>query len=101
MEALGGKREWSVYLAHCVDGTLYTGIAKDVAARLARHNKGKGAAYTRTRRPVRLVYAEAGMTLSQALIREALIRRLPRALKQSLAMKAPAAAGRQAWARMK
>ncbi len=80
-------KEWSVYIARCADQTLYTGIAKDVFKRLARHNAGKGAAYTRTRRPVRVVYHAAGLTRSEALIEEARIKSLPRAQKAKLAQK--------------
>ena len=79
-----GKREWSVYVLRCGDGTLYTGIAKDVSARIAKHNLGKGAAYTRTHRPVSLVYSEVKFTRSGALIREAALKRLPRARKEQL-----------------
>ena len=61
--------DWSVYIARCADGSLYTGIAKDVRARLAAHNAGRGAAYTRPRRPLRIVYREEGMTRSAALSR--------------------------------
>ena len=78
------KREWSVYILRCGDGSLYTGIAKDVSARLARHCQGKGAAYTRTHLPVELLYQENRMTRSQALIREAQIKRQPRSVKQKL-----------------
>ncbi|MEK7742888.1 MAG: GIY-YIG nuclease family protein [Elusimicrobiota bacterium] len=79
-----GPKNWSVYIARCVDGTYYTGIAKDVSARLAAHNSGKGAAYTRTRRPVGLAHAEPGMTRSEALVREAQIKRLARERKTEL-----------------
>lgn len=79
-----GPKDWSVYIAECADGTYYTGVAKDVAARLAAHNSGKGAAYTRSRRPVDLVHEEPGMTRSQALVREAQIKRLPRGKKAGL-----------------
>lgn len=79
-----GAREWSVYIVRCRDGSLYTGVAKDVDARVARHNSGKGAAYTRTRRPVELSYREEGFTRSGALVREAQIKRLPRERKQGL-----------------
>jgi putative endonuclease len=68
----------------CGDGSLYTGIAKDVAARLSKHNSGRGAAYTRSRRPVALAYVEPGFTRGQALSREAGIKALPRAEKQRL-----------------
>ena len=79
-----GALEWSVYVLSCGDGSLYTGIAKNVALRLAMHQKGRGAAYTRTHLPVALVYKEEAMTRSQALIREAAIKRLPRAKKKKL-----------------
>ena len=76
--------DWSVYIARCADGSLYTGIAKDVRARLAVHNAGRGAAYTRPRRPLRLIYREDGMTRSAALSREAGIKSLERRDKLSL-----------------
>jgi predicted GIY-YIG superfamily endonuclease len=81
--------EWSVYIVRCADESLYTGIAKNVSARLEAHNKGKGASYTRSRRPVRLIHQEHGMTRSQALVREAAIKSLPRADKQKLARDQP------------
>ncbi|MDE2491420.1 MAG: GIY-YIG nuclease family protein [Elusimicrobia bacterium] len=77
-------RDWSVYIARCADDSLYTGVAKDVSARLAAHNAGRGAAYTRSRRPVRLAYREDGLTRSAALSREAAIKSLPRPEKLSL-----------------
>ena len=73
-----------MYMARCVDDSLYTGIAKDVTARLAAHNAGRGAAYTRARRPVRLVYTEKGFTRSTALSREARIKALDRVDKLAL-----------------
>ena len=79
-----GKREWSVYVLRCGDGSLYTGIAKDVAARLAQHTKGRGAAYTRTHLPVQLVYQKSKFTRSAALVREAQVKRLPRLRKERL-----------------
>lgn len=72
------KKEWFVYIARCADDSLYTGIAKDVAARLEMHNSGRGAAYTRSRRPVALAYVEPGFTRSKALSREAQIKALRR-----------------------
>ncbi|EHJ07791.1 GIY-YIG nuclease family protein [Staphylococcus simiae] len=59
-----------VYIVKCNDGSLYTGYAKDVKARIAKHNDGKGAKYTKTRRPVQLVYHEVYDTKSAALKRE-------------------------------
>ncbi|MCB4755920.1 MAG: GIY-YIG nuclease family protein [Elusimicrobia bacterium] len=79
-----GKRDWNVYVLRCGDGTLYTGVAKDVWARLTQHQKGVGAAYTRTHPPVDLVYKETKLSRSQALIREAAIKRLPRIQKEKL-----------------
>ncbi len=79
-----GKKEWSVYILRCGDQSLYTGIAKDVHLRLAKHQKGKGAAYTRTHLPVTLIYQETKLTRSAALIREAAIKSLPRPRKEKL-----------------
>lgn len=75
---------WSVYMVRCGDDSLYTGIAKDVTARLKKHNAGRGAAYTRSRRPVTLVYRRDGFTRSEALAREAQIKSLPRSEKLRL-----------------
>ncbi len=75
---------WSVYLLRCADGTLYCGIALDVAARLAQHAAGKGAKYTRGRGPLELVYREACATKAEALRRERALKRLKRAAKESL-----------------
>ena len=76
---------WTVYLARCRDGTLYTGITTDPERRLAEHNAGSGAAYTRTRLPVVLVYWEAASDRSSALRREHAIKGLSRAGKEALA----------------
>jgi putative endonuclease len=73
---------WSVYILRCRDGTLYTGIAKNVFARIAQHNRGKGAAYTRGR------LQENSLTHSEALVREAEIKRLSRAEKEGLVLPA-------------
>lgn len=80
-----GPRDWSVYVVRCSDGSLYTGVAKDVAARVAKHNSGKGAVYTRARRPVRLLRREPGMTRSNALAREVRIKALSKPRKEALA----------------
>ncbi len=76
--------DWSVYIVCCKDGSLYTGVAKDVDARIAVHNSGKGAAYTRGRRPVSLRYREDGFTRSTALKREAGIKSLTRSQKEQI-----------------
>jgi predicted GIY-YIG superfamily endonuclease len=67
---------WYVYVLECADGTLYTGVATDVAARVATHNAGKGAKYTRGRRPVVLVYQEQAADRGVALSREYAIKRM-------------------------
>lgn len=82
---MSGDATWRVYLAECADGTLYCGVATDVARRVAAHNAGKGARYTRGRRPVRLLWSEAQPTRGDALRRELAIKRLPRAAKLRLA----------------
>ena len=71
-------------MLRCGDGTLYTGITNNLARRLSRHRAGTASAYTRSRRPVRLVYRERQPTRSAALKREAVLRRLPRAAKLTL-----------------
>ncbi|MBN2573277.1 MAG: GIY-YIG nuclease family protein [Deltaproteobacteria bacterium] len=76
---------WFVYVVRCRDGTLYTGIARDVEARLAKHNGGKGARYTRGRVPVALVHKEKKSSQAAALRREAAIKALPRERKLELA----------------
>ncbi|RME48113.1 MAG: GIY-YIG nuclease family protein [Chloroflexi bacterium] len=73
-----------VYILECADGTLYTGWTMDLDRRLAEHNAGRGARYTRGRCPVRLAYSEEVADRSQALRREAAIRRLRRSGKLEL-----------------
>jgi len=73
-----------VYILRCADDTLYTGIATDVDRRAAVHNRGQGAKYTRSRRPVTVIYREPCADKSAALRREAAIKRLPRAQKLKL-----------------
>jgi len=78
--------EWCVYLLHCNDGTYYTGITNDIERRLTEHNESvRAARYTRSRRPVVLVYREVCESRSAAARREWEIRKLPRAAKQLLA----------------
>lgn len=75
---------WSVYILRCADGSLYTGIAKDLDRRVAQHNAGQGARYTRSRLPVAVVYRESSPSRAQALRREHAIKRLGRAGKEKL-----------------
>ena len=74
-----------VYILRCADGTLYCGWTTDLEARLATHNSGKGAKYTRSRRPVELVYSEAYDDRHDALSREWHIKRMSREEKLKLA----------------
>ncbi len=67
-------KRWHVYILRCADGSLYTGISTDVAERVEKHNAGKGAAYTRSRRPVTLVWSRPSKNESAARKREANIK---------------------------
>ena len=75
---------WWVYLVRCADGSLYTGITLDVARRVAQHNAGRASKYTRSRRPVELVYRERQPDRGAALRREAAIKALTRRAKEAL-----------------
>ncbi|HET6823332.1 MAG TPA: GIY-YIG nuclease family protein [Anaerolineales bacterium] len=72
------------YIVECVDGTYYTGWAVDPEKRVAMHNKGRGARYTRTRGPVKLVYVEELPDRKAAMKREIAIKRLTRDGKGTL-----------------
>ena len=76
---------WFVYLLRCGDGSLYCGITDDVSRRLEALAAGKGAKYTRGRGPLELVYTEACESHSDALKREAAIKKLKRQEKLRLA----------------
>lgn len=73
-----------VYMLRCKDGSLYTGWTNDIAHRLAMHQSGKGAKYTRGRGPLELVYREELPDKETAMRREAAIKRLTRAEKLRL-----------------
>ncbi len=75
---------WYVYILRCADGSLYTGTAVDAKARERVHNSGRGAKYTRSRLPVRLVYAESLDSRGAALSRELAVKRLTHAEKERL-----------------
>jgi putative endonuclease len=87
MKASGDKSipaQWHVYIVRCSDGTLYTGVTNDVDTRVAAHNAGRGAKYTRTRLPVLLVYAEPAGARGDALRREHQIKQMTRQRKGRL-----------------
>ena len=75
------------YIVECADGSFYTGWSTDPDRRLQQHNVGQGARYTRSRRPVRLVYVEELPDRSAAMKREHAIKKLTRAQKQALIQK--------------
>jgi putative endonuclease len=74
---------WSVYIVTCNDGTLYTGITTDVNRRIEQHNAGKGAKYTRFRRPVKLLACREVYTVSNALKIEAAVKRQHKSKKEN------------------
>ncbi len=80
-----GTTPWHVYIIHCSDGTLYTGIAKDLKKRITEHNSDKGGAkYTKPRRPVELVYFKQVESRSAAAKLEYRIKRMTLAKKKEM-----------------
>ncbi|PLX73462.1 MAG: hypothetical protein C0615_10900 [Desulfuromonas sp.] len=75
---------WSVYILRCSDDTYYVGYSNDVEKRLETHNAGKGAKYTRSRLPCRVVFTEQHGSKSAAMKRECQIKTWTRAKKQAL-----------------
>lgn len=75
---------WSVYMVRCADGSLYTGIAIDVPKRVAAHNAGKGAKYTRGRGPVQLVWSAVMESATDARQAERDLKQLTKAEKEAL-----------------
>ena len=73
-----------VYIVECRDGTYYTGYTQDIERRIELHNSGKGAKYTRDRRPVRLVWRKEYRYFKWAFLREKKIKRLTRGQKEKL-----------------
>lgn len=76
-------------MLRCRDGSLYTGIAKDLAQRLERHHRGKASKYTRSRRPLVLVWKRRLMSWSRALKEELRVKSLTRAQKETLLARVP------------
>ena len=72
------------YIVKCSDGTLYTGWTNDLEKRIQSHNEGKGAKYTKTRKPVTLVYYETFPTKQEAMKREYAIKQMRRKEKEKL-----------------
>jgi predicted GIY-YIG superfamily endonuclease len=78
------KLPWFVYILRCSDGSFYTGITNNLKNRVQKHNTGKGAKYTRTHGPVKLIYKELAGTNGTALKRERKIKGWPRKKKKAL-----------------
>ena len=83
------RRGYYTYLLECSDGTYYCGWTTDPAKRLAAHNNGTGSRYTRSRRPVRMVYLEHLTSRNEAMRREAGIKKLSRQQKEDLIRSMP------------
>lgn len=83
------KANWYLYMLRCADDTIYTGISIDVQARIDKHNSGRGAKYTSTRLPVRLIYYESQPDQSSAMKREVEVKKWGRKRKENLASDFP------------
>ncbi len=81
---MSDSKKHFIYIARCSDDTLYTGYTDDLAKREKKHNDGKGAHYTRIRRPVSIVYHEEFKSKSAAMKREYQIKQLKREEKERL-----------------
>lgn len=77
-------KDWYLYIVRCNDDSFYTGISTDVEKRIQKHNAGKGARYTKARRPVVLVYSELVGTKSEALKKECATKQLSRKQKEAV-----------------
>ncbi|MEO6599167.1 MAG: GIY-YIG nuclease family protein [Polyangiaceae bacterium] len=80
----GSRERWFVYIARCSDGSLYTGIARDVLTRIAAHNAGRGARYTRGRGPLEVCAQRRCGSKGDALRLEWAVKQLPRPEKETL-----------------
>ena len=81
------KNNWCLYLVRCIDGSIYTGISIDVQARIDKHNSGRGAKYTSSRLPVKLIYYESQPNRGSAMKREKEIKTWSKRKKENLASK--------------
>lgn len=79
-----GSEDWALYILRCCDGSFYTGITKDLTRRFKMHQEGKASRYTRTRRPVEILYHEKCGNRTQALVRECAVKELSRKKKEEL-----------------
>lgn len=82
--------KWFVYIILCADKSLYTGISPDPKKRFDEHKNGKGGAYTRSHKPIKLLYSKSYATKSEALKREIEVKNMPRKTKIDIITLAPA-----------
>ena len=83
------KQQWFFYIVRCRDGSLYSGITNDIEHRIKEHNRGDGAKYTFSRRPVKLVYSEKCDNISEARKREMQVKGWTRIKKERLVVGFP------------
>jgi predicted GIY-YIG superfamily endonuclease len=80
-------KKWFLYILQCGDGSLYTGITNDLDRRFEMHSKGRGAKYTRSRRPLTMVYSEKCRNKVAAMVRECAVKAYPKKKKAELISK--------------
>lgn len=78
------KAKWSLYILRCNDGSFYTGVTNNLQRRVKMHNSGRASRYTRSRRPVELLYEEICGSRTQALVRECFVKGYTRPQKEKL-----------------
>jgi len=78
------KEKWFLYILRCQDGSFYTGVTNDIERRVTMHNSGRASRYTRSRRPVELLYQETCGSRTQALVRECFVKTYSRPEKEKL-----------------
>ena len=81
--------DWELYILKCRDGSFYTGITTDLERRFKMHQNGKASRYTRTRRPVEVLYHEKCGSRTQALVRECAVKEFSRKKKEELILLGP------------
>jgi putative endonuclease len=87
MEEVKVEKKYYFYMLRCSDNSLYCGQTTDIDRRVLEHNSSrKGAKYTKSRRPVELIYVEEHVSIKDVLKREVAVKRWPKAKKEQLAM---------------
>ena len=80
------EKPWLLYILKCSDNSFYTGITNDITRRLKMHSNGKASRYTRTRRPIELLYQESCKSRTQAMVRECAVKAFSRKEKEKLVL---------------